>query len=151
MQFFKGCMLKTFVLKAKDIKKTWYLIDAENQVLGRLSTKIAQLIRGKGKPEFTPHLDMGDFVIVINAEKIKVSGNKEDKKVYWHHTGFPGGQKEESLSELRRKHPDRIITNAVKGMLPHNRLGRKILKNLKVYADEKHPHDAQRPIKIDLT
>tara|TARA_Y100000817_G_C16825672_1_gene531095 strand:- start:649 stop:1080 length:432 start_codon:yes stop_codon:yes gene_type:complete len=142
--------LKTFTLKAKDIKKNWYLIDAEDQVLGRLSTKIAQLIRGKEKPEFTPHLDMGDFVIVVNADKVKVSGSKEDDKVYWRHSGFPGGQKETSLSEMRDKFPDRIITNAVKGMLPHNRLGRKMLKNLKVYADENHPHEAQQPIKIDL-
>ena len=123
--------MKTFTLKAKDIKKNWYLIDAENLVLGRLSSKVAQLIRGKGKPEFTPHLDMGDFVIVINADKIKVSGNKEKDKKYWYHTGFPGGQRESSLSDLRREFPDRIITNAVKGMLPHNRLGRKMLKNLK--------------------
>ena len=142
--------MKTFTLKAKDIKKNWYLIDAEDQVLGRLSTKIAQLIRGKEKPEFTPHLDMGDFVIVINADKVKVSGNKEEDKVYWRHSGFPGGQKETSLSDMRDKFPDRIITNAVKGMLPHNRLGRKMLKNLKVYTDENHPHEAQQPIKIDL-
>ena len=142
--------MKTFTLKAKDIKKNWYLIDAEGQVLGRLCSKIAQLIRGKGKPEFTPHLDMGDFVIVVNADKIKVSGNKEKNKTYWHHTGFPGGQKESSLSDLRKNFPDRIITNAVKGMLPHNRLGRKMLKNLKVYTDSSHPHEAQNPIKIDL-
>ena len=142
--------MKTFTLKAKDIKKNWYLIDAENQVLGRISSKIAQLIRGKGKPEFTPHLDMGDFVIVINADKVKVSGNKEKNKKYWHHTGFPGGQRETNLSDMRKEFPDRIITNAVKGMLPHNRLGRKMLKNLKVYADTNHPHEAQQPIKIDL-
>ena len=142
--------MKTVTLKAKDIKKNWYLIDAENQVLGRISSKIAQLIRGKGKPEFTPHLDMGDFVIVINADKVKVSGSKEKNKKYWHHTGFPGGQRETNLSDMRREFPDRIITNAVKGMLPHNRLGRKMLKNLKVYADADHPHEAQQPIKIDL-
>ena len=143
--------MKTFTLRAKDIKKNWYLIDAENQDLGRLSSKVAQLIRGKGKPEFTPHLDMGDFVIVINADKIKVSGNKEKDKKYWYHTGFPGGQRESSLSDLPREFPDRIITNAVKGMLPHNRLGRKMLKNLKVYASTDHPHEAQQPIKIDLS
>ena len=143
--------MKTFTLKAKDIKKNWYLIDAKDQVLGRLSSKIAQLIRGKGKPEFTPHLDMGDFVVVINADKVKVSGNKEKDKTYWHNTGFPGGQRESSLSDLRDKFPDRIITNAVKGMLPHNLLGRKMLKNLKVYADESHPHEAQNPTKIDLS
>ena len=142
--------MKTFTLKAKDIKKNWYLIDAKDQVLGRLSSKISQLIRGKGKPEFTPHLDMGDFVIVVNADKIRVSGNKEKDKVYWHHTGYPGGQKETNLNDLRTKYPDRIITNAVKGMLPHNRLGRKILKNLKVYPSEEHPHLAQQPIKIEL-
>ena len=143
--------MKTFTLKAKDIKKNWYLIDAKDQVLGRLSSKIAQLIRGKGKPEFTPHLDMGDFVIVVNADKIKVSGNKEKDKMYWHHTGFPGGQKEASLSDLRKTFPERIITNAVKGMLPHNSLGRKMLKNLKVYVDGSHPHEAQEPLKIDLS
>ena len=142
--------MKTFTLKAKDIKKNWYLIDAEGQVLGRLSSKIAQLIRGKGKPEFTPHLDMGDFVIVVNADKVKVSGNKEKDKVYWHHTGFPGGQKESALGDLRKNFPDKIITNAVKGMLPRNRLGRKMLKNLKVYINDNHPHEAQRPIKINL-
>ena len=143
--------MKTFTLKAKDIKKNWYLIDAKDQVLGRLSSKIAQLIRGKGKPEFTPHLDMGDFVIVINADKVKVSGNKEKNKKYWYHTGFPGGQRESSFSDLREKFPDRIITNAVKGLLPHNRLGRKMLKILKVYAEENHPHEAQNPTKIDLS
>ena len=143
--------MKTFTLKAKDIKKNWYLIDAKDQVLGRLSTRVAQLIRGKEKPEFTPHLDMGDFVIVVNADKIKVSGNKGEDKVYWRHSGFPGGGKETSLNELRNNFPDRVITNAVKGMLPHNRLGRKMLKNLKVYVDENHPHEAQEPIKIDLT
>ncbi len=143
--------MKTFTLKAKDIKKNWYLIDAKDQVLGRLSTKIAQLIRGKEKPEFTPHLDMGDFVIVVNADKVKVSGNKGEDKVYWRHSGFPGGGKETSLNDLRNNFPDRVITNAVKGMLPHNRLGRKMLKNLKVYVDENHPHKAQEPIKIDLT
>ena len=143
--------MKTFTLKAKDIKKNWYLVDAKDQVLGRLSSKVAQLIRGKQKPEFTPHLDMGDFVIVINADKVKVSGNKEKNKTYWHHTGFPGGQKESNLSDLRKNFPDRIITNAVKGMLPHNRLGRQMLKNLKVYADASHPHEAQKPVKIDLS
>ena len=143
--------MKTFTLKAKDIKKNWYLVDAKDQVLGRLSSKVAQLIRGKQKPEFTPHLDMGDFVIVINADKIKVSGNKEKNKVYWHHTGFPGGQKEMSFSDMKDKFPDRVITNAVKGMLPHNRLGRKMLKNLKVYSSEEHPHEAQKPTKIDLS
>ena len=143
--------MKTFTLKAKDIKKNWYLIDAKDQVLGRLSTKVAQLIRGKEKPEFTPHLDMGDFVIVVNADKVKVSGNKGEDKVYWRHSGFPGGGKETSLNDLRNNFPDRVITNAVKGMLPHNRLGRKMLKNLKVYVDENHPHEAQEPVKIDLT
>ena len=137
--------MKTFTLKAKDIKKNWYLIDAKDQVLGRLSTKVAQLIRGKEKPEFTPHLDMGDFVIVVNADKVKVSGSKEDDKVYWRHSGFPGGQKETSLSEMRDKFPDRIITNAVKGMLPHNRLWRSILTQLKVYNGPNHPHSAQKP------
>jgi len=143
--------LKTFTLKSKDIKKNWYLVDAKDQVLGRLSSKVAQLLRGKQKPEFTPHLDMGDFVIIVNADKIRLSGSKEKNKMYWHHTGFPGGQKEMSVSELREKFPERIVENAVKGMIPRNRLGRKILKNLKVYATEDHPHEAQRPEKIELS
>ena len=142
--------MKTISIKASEITRDWYLIDAEGKTLGRLASKVAQLIRGKTKSSFTPHMDMGDFVIVINAEKIKVTGNKEEDKKYWHHTGFPGGQKETSLKRLRSEYPDRIISNAVKGMLPRNRLGRKLNKHLKVYLGDKHPHEAQQPKSIEL-
>ena len=139
--------MKTFTLKAKDIKKNWYLVDAKDQVLGRLSSKVAQLIRGKQKPEFTPHLDMGDFVIVINAEKVKVSGSKEKNKTYWHHTGFPGGQKRLSPNQMLAKDGTSLIRHAVKGMLPKGRLGRTLLTKVKVYTDSNHPHEAQLNVK----
>ena len=142
--------MKTFTLKAKDIKKNWYLIDAKNQVLGRLSSKIAQLIRGKGKPEFTPHLDMGDFVIIINAEKVKLSGKKETNKEYFKHTNYPGGAKFSSVKLMRSKKPEFLLMNSVKGMLPHNRLGKKILEHLKVYVGNEHPHASQKPKKLEL-
>ena len=142
--------METTSIKQNEIVRDWYLVDAEGQTLGRLASKVAQLIRGKSKPHFTPHMDMGDFVIVINAEKISVTGNKEEDKKYWHHTGFPGGQKESSLKRMRDEHPERIIGNAVKGMLPHNRLGRKLNKHLKVYVGADHPHVAQSPRNIEL-
>ena len=141
--------MKTFTLKAKDIKKNWYLIDAENQVLGRLSSKVAQLIRGKGKPEFTPHLDMGDFVIVINAEKVEVTGKKASQKLYRRHSGRPGGMKIEKFESLQERIPERIIEQAVKGMLPHNSLGRQQFKKLKVYKGADHPHAAQNPVLLN--
>ena len=125
-------------------------MDAEDQILGRFASKIAQIIRGKHKPNFTPHMDMGDFVIVLNAEKIKVTGNKERDKTYFRHTGYPGGVKETSLSLLRRKNPEKILMNAVKGMLPHNRLGRNILSNLKIYKGGNHPHEAQTPKELNI-
>ena len=125
--------------------KDWWLADADGQILGRFASKIAQILRGKHKPNFTPHMDMGDCVIVVNAEKIKVTGNKETEKTYFRHTGYPGGVKQTSLSELRRSNPEAILQKAVKGMLPHNRLGRSILLNLKVYTGAVHPHDAQQP------
>jgi large subunit ribosomal protein L13 len=120
-------------------------VDAQGQTLGRFSSKIAQILRGKHKVDFTPHMDMGDFVIVINAEKVKLSGSKENDKVYFRHTGYPGGVKETKYSEMIQKFPERIVENAVKGMLPHNRLGRKVLLNLKVYKGQEHPHFAQQP------
>ena len=123
----------TSSIKKDEIKRDWFVVDAENQTLGRLASEIAQVIRGKKKPYYTPNLDMGDFVVVINAEKVVVTGSKEEQKKYFSHSGFPGGEKEVSLSSLRSKHPERIIYNAVKGMLPHNRLGRKLIKHLKVY------------------
>lgn len=137
--------MKTKSIKQSEINKKWWLVDAQGQTLGRFSSKIAQILRGKHKVDFTPHMDMGDFVIVINAEKVKLSGSKENDKVYFRHTGYPGGVKETKYSEMIQKFPERIVENAVKGMLPHNRLGRKILLNLKVYKGQEHPHIAQQP------
>ena len=137
--------MKTLSIKKSDIDKGWWVADAEGQILGRFASKIAQVLRGKHKVNFTPHMDMGDFVVVINADKIQVTGKKETDKTYFRHTGYPGGGKETSLAEFRRKKPERIVENAVKGMLPHNRLGRRILSHLKVYAGADHPHAAQQP------
>ena len=137
--------MKTRSIRHSEINKKWWLVDAQGQTLGRFSSKIAQILRGKHKVDFTPHMDMGDFVIVINAEKVKLSGSKESDKVYFRHTGYPGGVKETKYSEMMQKFPERIVENAIKGMLPHNRLGRKILLNLKVYKGEEHPHLAQQP------
>ena len=137
--------MKTKSIKQSEINKKWWLVDAQGQTLGRFSSKIAQILRGKHKVDFTPHMDMGDFVIVINAEKVKLSGSKENDKVYFRHTGYPGGVKETKYSEMIQKFPERIVENAVKGMLPHNRLGRKVLLNLKVYKGQDHPHLAQQP------
>ncbi len=135
----------TSSIKKDDIQRDWYIVDADNKTLGRLASEIAQVIRGKKKPFYTPNLDMGDFVVVINAEKISVSGNKEEQKKYFSHSGYPGGDREISLSRLREKQPEKIIYNAVKGMLPHNRLGRKLIKHLKVYTGSEHPHVSQQP------
>lgn len=143
--------MNTYTPKAKDIKKDWYVVDADGKVLGRLATRVATMLRGKHKPTFAPHMDMGDFIIVTNAEKVVATGGKDRKKIYWHHTGHIGGQKTVSLEELRRRHPERIIRNAVKGMLPHNRLGRQILRHLKVYAGPDHPHHAQLPKPLDIS
>mgnify|MGYP001189445047 CR=1 FL=1 len=140
----------TSSIKKDEIKRDWFIVDADNQTLGRLASEIAQVIRGKKKPNYTPNLDMGDFVVVINAEKVAVTGNKEEQKKYFSHSGFPGGEKEVSLSSLRRKHPERIIYNAVKGMLPHNRLGRKLIKHLKVYTGTEHPHVSQQPKQFNI-
>ena len=140
----------TSSIKKDEIKRDWFVVDAENQTLGRLASEIAQVIRGKKKPNYTPNLDMGDFVVVINAEKVAVTGSKEEQKKYFSHSGFPGGEKEVSLSSLRRKHPERIIYNAVKGMLPHNRLGRKLIKHLKVYTGTEHPHVSQQPKQFNI-
>ena len=140
--------MKTTSIKISDIKKEWFLVDAEGQRLGRLASNIAQVIKGKNKPYYTPHMDMGDCVIVINAEKVETTGKKESNKEYWHHTGFPGGQKSRNLANMRQNFPERIIENAVKGMLPHNRLGRKMLQHLKVYQGGTHPHVGQEPKKL---
>ena len=142
--------MKTLSIKKSDIEKDWWVADAEGQILGRFASKIAQVLRGKHKVNFTPHMDMGDFVVVINADKIQVTGKKETDKTYFRHTGYPGGGKETSLAEFRRNKPERILENAVKGMLPHNRLGRSILSHLKVYAGADHPHAAQQPQSLEL-
>ena len=137
--------METTSIRVNEITRNWYIVDADGQILGRLASEIAQIIRGKKKPFFTPHMDMGDFVVVINAEKVKVTGNKEKDKTYFRHSGYPGGVTQINLRKVRQSFPERIITNAVKGMLPHNRLGRKLLTHLKVYSGELHPHAAQQP------
>ena len=141
--------MKTYSAKPLEVERKWYLIDAEGEILGRLATKIANILRGKNKPEFTPHVDTGDFVVVINAEKIQVTGNKETDKIYYHHTGYPGGLKAASVKEVREKAPEKLIENAVRGMLPHNTLGDEQFQKLKVYAGNEHPHAAQKPIVIE--
>lgn len=138
-------MTKTYVLKAKDVQRDWLIVDAADQNLGRLATRIATLLRGKHKPTFTPGLDTGDFVIVVNAEKVTVTGGKLVEKEYYDYSGYPGGLRITPLKDQLAKHPERVITHAVKGMLPHNRLGRQLIKKLKVYAGPEHPHKAQQP------
>jgi large subunit ribosomal protein L13 len=142
--------MKTFTPKPQDIQRDWYVVDAQDMILGRLASTIATRLRGKHKPEFAPHVDNGDFIVVVNAEKIRVTGNKMVEKKYYRHSGYPGGIKERSLQEVLAKHPERVITMAVKGMLPRNRLGRALLKKLKVYAGTEHPHAAQKPQPLDM-
>ena len=139
-------MNKTTTPSLTTLKRNWFLVDAEGQTLGRLASEIANVLRGKNKPSFTPHLDTGDFVIVVNAEKIEVSGKKTSQKLYRRHSGRPGGMKIEKFETLRDRIPERIIEQAVKGMLPHNSLGRQQFKKLKVYKGSEHPHDAQNPV-----
>ena len=142
--------MKTFSAKQKDIKRKWVLINAENRILGRLSTKIVEYLRGKNKPEYTPNMATGDHVIVINAGKIKLTGNKKKAKIYNHHTGYVGGIKSISFEKLAKKDPTSPIRRAVKGMLPKNSLGRKVYKNLRVYPGNEHPHIAQKPHNANL-
>lgn len=137
--------MRTTSVKPKDIDKKWYVVDAKDQIVGRLATDIARVLRGKHKPSFVPHLDCGDNVVVVNADKIKFTGNKLRDKNYYRHTEFIGGIKATPAGEMLAKHPERVIEHAVWGMLPHNKLGRKVIKNLKVYAGEEHPHQAQNP------
>ena len=139
-------MNKTSTPSLTTLKRNWFLVDAEGQTLGRLASEISNVLRGKNKPSFTPHLDTGDFVIVVNAEKIEVSGKKTSQKLYRRHSGRPGGMKIEKFETLRERIPERIIEQAVKGMLPHNSLGRQQFKKLKVYKGSEHPHDAQNPV-----
>jgi|TARA_B110000263_G_scaffold233254_1_gene229940 large subunit ribosomal protein L13 len=139
--------MRTLSIKKNEIKTDWYLVDADNHTLGRLSSKIAHILRGKNKVNYTPHMDMSDFVVVINADKINLTGNKNKQKEYWHHTGFPGGGKVKSVEESDSEF---ILHNSIKGMLPHNKLGRKLIKHLKIYKDSIHPHESQCPKKLEL-
>lgn len=138
-------MQKTYIPKADDLSAEWILVDANDQNLGRLSSKIASLLLGKHKPGFTPGVEIGDFVIVVNAERIRVTGNKLDDKLYKHHSGYPGGIKSITLRQQLIQHPDRVIRSAVWGMIPHNKFGRSVIKRLKIYAGPEHPHGAQNP------
>lgn len=142
--------MKTYSTKPSEIKREWYLVDAENKTLGRLASEIAKVLRGKDKPIYAPHLDTGDYVIVINAEKVHVTGRKLDQKRYHRHSGYPGGLTSITLREQLKRHPTRPIRSAVWGMLPHNRLGRAMIKKLKVYAGDSHPHQAQEPKPLQL-
>ena len=142
--------MKTVSMRAQDVRRSWYVVDAENRTLGRLATAVAHRLRGKHKPEYTPHVDTGDYIIVVNAEKIHVTGNKETGKLYYRHSGYPGGIKATSLNKMRQTHPERIIEKAVKGMLPRNPLGRAMFRKLKVYAGPQHPHAAQQPQPIEI-
>lgn len=138
--------MKTYSAKPREVEAKWILIDATEWSLGRLASAIANILRGKHKPEYTPHIDTGDFVVVVNADKIKVTGNKETDKIYYHHTGYPSGLRSISYKDLMSKHPTRALEKAVKGMLPHNTLGDSQFQKLKVYAGPEHPHQAQQPI-----
>lgn len=141
--------MKTFVTKPAEVERSWYVIDAEGQTLGRLATKIAIVLRGKHKPIFTPNVDCGDYVVVINAEKIAVTGNRLDDKMYYRHSGYPGGLTGITLRRQLELHPTRVIESAVRGMLPKNKLGRKMFKKLKAYAGPEHPHHAQQPVQFE--
>jgi large subunit ribosomal protein L13 len=137
--------MKSFMARPREVERKWLLIDAEGQTLGRLATEIARLLRGKDKPQYTPHVDTGDFVVVVNAEKVVVTGKKTEQKVYYRHSGYPGGLKTTSYEEMLEHKPTEILRRAVKGMMPKTRLGRQQLKKLKIYAGPEHPHEAQRP------
>jgi len=141
---------KTFSTKPTDIERKWYVVDAQGKTLGRMASEIAPILKGKHKPEYSPHMDVGDFVIVINAEKIHVTGRRLDQKIYYHHSGYPGGLSEISLRDQLVKHPTRAVELAVRGMLPRNRLGRRMFRKLKVYAGPEHPHVAQKPQVLDI-
>lgn len=137
--------MKSYLAKEKEVERKWYIIDAEDKVLGRLASEVASILRGKKKPIYTPNVDTGDYVIVINADKIRLTGKKWDQKQHVYHTGYPGGRREVSYKEILEKHPERIVEYAVKGMMPKNSLGRRMFRKLKVYAGSEHPHEAQCP------
>lgn len=142
--------MKTFMLRKEDVDRKWYVVDATDKTLGRLSTKIAQVLRGKGKPIYTPHVDCGDYVIVINAEKIKLTGNKWEDKIYYHHSGYPGGLSAVPAKEQLKKNPVKIVEKAIKGMLPKTSLGRDMFRKLYVYKGSEHKHKAQKPEKMEV-
>lgn len=142
--------MKTYYAKPGEVEREWVLIDAEDQVLGRVASEAARILKGKHKPQYTPHVDTGDFVVIVNADKIRVTGTKAAQKTYYRHSGFPGGLKSETFTEAMAKHPERVIEHAVKGMLPKNTLGRKMGMKLKVYAGPEHPHMAQKPRQIKI-
>jgi len=143
--------MKTFSAKAQDIDHKWWIVDAKDQVLGQLAVQVANVLRGKNKPTFTPNVDTGDFVVVINADQVRLSGKKEQQKIYTRFSGYVGGQKSETPQQVRAKHPERLVERAVNGMIPHNRLGRQIVKKLKVYAGNEHPHEAQQPEALTIS
>ncbi|WP_054251656.1 50S ribosomal protein L13 [Neofamilia massiliensis] len=140
--------MKSYMANAQNIERQWYVIDAEGMVLGRLASEIAMVLSGKRKPVYTPHFDAGDYVIVLNADKIKLTGNKWQQKTHWYHTGYPGGAKEVKYQDLVKKDPTKILRLAVKGMLPKNSMGRAMIKKMKVYTGTEHPHEAQQPIEL---
>ena len=142
--------MKTYQATSQDRERDWYVVDAEGKTLGRLATQIADVLRGKRKPTYTPHVDVGDFVVVVNAEKVVVTGNKREQKRYWRHTGYPGGIRSRTLGELLERRPEEVLRRAVKGMLPRNRLARQQLTKLKIYAGPEHPHQAQKPETLEL-
>ncbi len=143
-------MNRTYSTRPSEVERRWFVVDAEGRTLGRLATQVATILKGKHKPEYAPHLDVGDYVVVLNAEKIHVTGGKLDKKIYYRHSGYPGGLSEMTLREQLAKHPTRAVELAVRGMLPKNRLGRRMLRKLKVYAGMEHPHSAQKPEPLDV-
>lgn len=143
-------MMKTISAKEQDVQRDWYVVDAQGQTLGRLATRTATILRGKHKPIYTPHVDCGDYVIIVNADKIHVTGQKMTQKKYYRHSGYPGGLKEVSLRDQLRKFPNRVLEAAIRGMLPKNRLGRQMFKKLKVYAGPNHPHEAQQPKTLEF-
>jgi large subunit ribosomal protein L13 len=142
--------MTTFAAKAGQIKQDWYVVDAQGKVLGRLASQIASRLRGKHKPEYTPHVDTGDFVVVVNASKLRVTGRKAERKMYYHHTEFPGGIRQTNFAKLQATKPERVLQKAVKGMLPKGPLGYAMLRKLKVYAGDKHPHSAQQPKALEI-
>ena len=142
--------MKTYSPRPKDVQRRWYVVDAEDAVLGRLASEVAQILRGKHKPTYAPHIDMGDHVIVVNAAKVRLTGQKEDQKLYRRHSGYPGGLREVPFERMRAERPERVVEKAIRGMLPHTRLGKQMARKLAVYAGPEHPHEAQQPQALEL-